>query len=262
MKKLALFIIAVLLCLPVTTHASEATKFQNIRELIGQNKTDEAKSILLPVTADFTLRQEVRAEAYFYLSYCEGAEKAMSYVQQAIALGQSGPNVYFRLAQLQHKQGMIDAAILSLDKAISEQRGETSRNTYKYHSLMANCNALKKDWKRAQIEADAAISYNTNDIDSYYIRGSSYYNINDTKSASLDEKALSDLKVYIRNGNDDNKKMECYIYIGKIHNKHERISEAIDAFERAARLAKDNERLRNKLIWRIESLRHANEWNS
>ncbi|WP_165175482.1 tetratricopeptide repeat protein [Desulfovibrio sp. ZJ369] len=261
MKKLALFIIAALLCLPATAHTSDDANFKHARELIEQNKIDEAKSILLPLTVDFTLTQEIRATAYFYLSYCESAEKAISYVQQAIALGRSGSNVYFRLAQLQYKQGMIDAAILSLDKAISEQRGQTSRDTYKYHRLMAECNAINKDWKRAQREADAAIYHNRNDIESYYLRGIAYYNVNDNESANFDEKALSDLKVYIRNCNDDNKKMECYIYIGKIHNKHERISEAIDAFERAARLAK-NERLRNKLIWRIKSLRHANEWNS
>lgn len=261
MKNLATFIIVALFCLPTTIHASDAEKFQHVRELLAKNNTEEAKSILLPITADFNLEQKTRAAAYFYLSYCDGAEKAMSYVQQAIVLGRNDSIVHFRLAQLQHKQGMIDAAILSLDKAISEQRGQTSKDTYKYHSLMAKCNAIKKDWKRAQIEAAAAISYNRNDIESYHIRGISYYNINDNKSASLDEKALSDLKVYIRNGNDDNKKMECYIYIGKIHNKNERISEAIDAFESAARLAKD-ERLRNKLVWRIKSLRYANEWNS
>ena len=229
--------------------------------LIGQKRYDDAKTILIPIMQDVTLDPKVRGDAYFYLANCNfPSDTKIGYLQQALSLGTTDDSlVYYLIAEAQYEQGKIDESINNINHAIHNRN---SKHVAKFYKLLAQCYIKKKDWYVALSNADSAVAKNGNDIESYYLRGIAAYNLLiQGKNKECLDNAINDFDMYLRNGKDDVQKLNSAICKGRLYERIHKTREAIRSFEDAARLTKD-QRQRNRLRWRIESLHNALSWNS
>ena len=93
-----------LLLLPLPCSASPLEDIDQAKNAIRKQDFTAATNLLEPLTRDEQVRRDIRAQAFFYLSYCAPEDRQLEYAESALRLSDRTSEFHYRCAEILYRQ--------------------------------------------------------------------------------------------------------------------------------------------------------------
>lgn len=254
--KLLLTLTLCLFLVPLPCSASPLEDLESAKSAIKKQEFTAASRLLEPLTRDDQIRRDIRAQAYFYLSYCAPEDKQLEYAENALRLSDRTSEFHYRCAEILYRQKQTLQALHRLRDALSLIATD-SPGRAPYLKLTARCYWDQKDKANAAMNLSAAIALSPRDPELYLLEG----RIHSTDGTVHDSAAIESFKKALSLGLPRKDRIQCYLFLGKLYEYDSKLDEAALFYARAHEETEDV-LLKQKIKRKLKSFRTLKEWNA
>lgn len=245
-----------LFLLPLPCGASPLEDLDQAKNAIRKQDFTAATRLLEPLTQDEQVRRDIRAQAFFYLSYCAPEDRQLEYAENALRLSDRTSEFHYRCAEILYRQKQPQQALHRLREALSLIATD-SPGRAPYLELTARCYWEQQDKANAAMNISAAIAISPRDPELYLLEG----RIHSAEGTVHDGVAVESFKKALSLGLPPKDRVQCYLFLGKLYEYARELDEAALFYARAHEETEDN-LLQKKLKRKLQSFRMLKKWNS
>lgn len=245
-----------LFLLPLPCSASPLEDLDQAKNAIRKQDFTAATRLLEPLTRDEQVRRDIRAQAFFYLSYCVPEDRQLEYAENALRLSDRTSEFHYRCAEILYRQKQTRQALHRLRDALSLIASDSPGRT-PYLKLAARCYWEQQDKANAAMNISAAIALSPRDPELYLLEG----RIHSADGTVHDGVAVESFKKALSLGLPPKDRVQCYLFLGKLYEYSRELDEAALFYARAHEETEDN-LLKKKLKRKLQSFTMLKKWNS
>lgn len=245
-----------LFLLPMPCSASPLEDLDQAKNAIREQDFTTATRLLEPLTQDEQVRRDIRAQAFFYLSYCVPEDRQLEYAENALRLSDRTSEFLYRCAEILYRQKQPQQALYRLRDALTLIATDSPGRT-PYLKLTALCYWEQQDKANAAMNISAAINLSPRDPELYLLEG----RIHSADGTVHDGVAVESFKKALSLGLSQKGRVQCYLFLGKLHEYARDLDEAALFYARAHEETEDN-LLKKKIKRKLQSFRMLRKWNS
>ena len=256
--KLMLSLTLCFLLLPHLCSAGPLEDLENAKNAAKNKDCATAINLLEPLTKDETVLRHIKAQAFFYLSYCVPSEKQLEYAQNALRFNDKTSEFHYRCAEILHTMKQPQQALQYLRSALDLIDG-TGVNAAKarYRELAALCYWEQRDKANAAMNLSSALEQTPNNPHLHLLRG----RVLSEDGTVHDPSAVESFKEALRLGLTQEQSAQCSIYLGKLHEYARQLDEASLYYAMAHKDTK-NELLKKQIEIKLKSFTTLKRWNA
>lgn len=246
-----------LFLLPLPCSASPLDDLDQAKNAIRKKEYTTATRLLEPLSQDEQVRRDIRAQAFFYLSYSVPEDRQLEYAEKALRLSDKTSEFHYRCAEILYRQKQPQQALHRLRDALA-MIATDSPGRAPYLKLTARCYWEQQDKANAAMNVSAAIKLSPRDGELYLLEG----RILSADGTVHDGVAVESFKKALSLGLPQKKDViQCYIFLGKLFEYVRNLDEAALYYARAHEETEDK-LLKEKLKRKLHSFNNLKRWNS